>query len=112
MEMKFVSVFGVESTVVFKKGRYLNNGNLYVGAFSVDEEGYYELFCPVTVNLGVALKDGMAYIDDNNADRNLLKALIDAGHMTYMFESKQSGFCNYLLFRFSDDFLNAVEEMK
>ena len=30
MEMKFVSAYGVETTVVFKKGRYLNNGNLYV----------------------------------------------------------------------------------
>jgi hypothetical protein len=111
MEMKFVNSFGEETTVVFKKGKYLNNNNLYVGAYSVDEDGYLEPYCNVTVNFEEKLEDGMAYIDDNNADMNLLKALIDAGHMTYMFKSRHSGFCNYLLFYFSEEFLESLEEM-
>ena len=110
--MKFKSDFGVDTTVVFKKATYLNNGNLYVGAYSIDENGYLEPYCNITVNLDEKLAEGMAYIDCNNADTGLLQAMVDAGYMRFMSKSKASGFCKYFLFGFSEEFLCGVEELK
>ena len=112
MKMNFKSCFGVDTTVVFKKGAYLNNGNLYVGAYSVDEDGYFEPYCNVTVNFEEKLEAGMAYIDTNNADSGLLKAMLEAGHMVYMFKDRNSGFCTYPMFCFSEEFLDSIEELK
>ena len=111
MKANFKSCFGVDVTVVFKKGTYLNNGNLYVGAYTVDEYGYFEPYCNVTVNFEEKLEKGMAYVDNNNADNNLLQAMIDMGYMSYMFKNKMNGFCKYPLFCFSDEFLDNIEEL-
>lgn len=111
-ELTFKSVYGVETKVMFYKGLYQNNNNLYVGAYFVDEDGYEEPFCNITVNLRDALSKNMAYIDTNNADKHLLKAMVDADMMFSTGFHQSSGFCTYPIFFFPDEILNDIPDLE
>lgn len=106
--LTFTNTFGEELTVVFRKAKYAQNGNLYIAA-ELEWEGPY---CNITVNFPEVVDDNEAYLDVNNADRELLKAMEEAGYMTCLHRYKQSGFCQYPLYIFDEDFLESIVEIK
>ena len=109
--IKLTTQFGSEKVLTFHKGSYLNNDNLFVGAYEVYEDGEKEPYCNITVNFEEPLPDGMAWVDSNNADRNLIKAMEEMGWIVFGGCYRQSGFCKYPLYQFTDDFLEEVTEL-
>lgn len=110
-ELTFKSVYGVETKVMFYKSLYQNNNNLYIGAYRVDEDGYTEPFCNITVNFMDTLEENMAYIDINNIDKNLFQTMINANMMLPTGFSHTSGFCTHPIFFFPDEILNDIPEL-
>ena len=55
----------------FTTSTYSTTGNTYVGIHSKKND-YIEPYCNLTVNLDMQLGKGLAFIDVNNADRDLL----------------------------------------
>ena len=111
--MKFITFtnqFDEEITVMFEKGTYANNGNLYIGALSVCD-GYLEPYCNITVNLPEFLDDNKAYLDINNANHQLLIKMKKAGLIKYCERNRASGFCSYPLYEFSQKFLDDIPEL-
>ena len=81
-----------------KKNEYFD-GNLAVLVM----EGY-EVYCKLTVNLGLKLPKNMAFVDVNNLDekfinqfKNVMKPVMKDGKQVTM----QSGFVTYPLYEFN-----------
>lgn len=108
IQLPFTSDWGKENVATFMKGEYANNGNLYIEALAPDEDGDVMPYCSITVNLNEKTERNRAYVDLNNADRGLLKAMVEAGYMTFMFRYKHSGWCQYPLYTFSQKFLDNI----
>lgn len=84
-------------TLYIRKTEY-QNGNLAVVADCADGERYGT----ITVNLVDAFTPpGTGYVDTNNLDPELVKALIDAGLMTSLEVATPCGFCIYPLYQFN-----------
>lgn len=93
----------------FEKSEYANNGNLYIGVATWDEEyEYWEPWCDLTVNLGVSLPGNEAYLDTNNCAPEIIQCLMDKGYAVDTGMVKYSGFCTYPLVRFTEEFLNGT----
>lgn len=109
----FTNQWGREVTVDFRKGTYMNNGNLYVGAYNVNEEGDLEPYCNITVNFAERLAEAnSAYLDTNNGDMNLFRVMVKEGYISPLYSAMESGFCTYPLYEFSQEFLDNVLELK
>lgn len=92
----------------FTTDTYSTNGNTYVGILC-KENNFIEPYCNLTVNLDMQLNEGLAFIDVNNADINLLLFLEEQGFISPTNVSKPSGYVNYPLYRLN---LNKIEEYK
>lgn len=94
--------YGSNHSITFELANYLENGNLYVGLISNDN-GYYEPWQNLTVNLSVKCQDNCAFIDTNNNDDDILEWLEEnnLGHCTG--NMMPSGWCVYPEFEFNMD---------
>ena len=92
----------------FTTNTYSTTGNTYVGIHS-KKNAYIEPFCNLTVNLDMQLGKGLAFIDVNNADRDLLLFLEKQGFITPTGVTMPSGYVVYPLYRLN---LDKIEEYK
>lgn len=81
---------------------YATNNNLALLLYEEDE-----LYCDLTINLGVKLLDNLAYLDVNNVPSDVLKMLEDKGIYEITGNYRQSGFVSYPLARFN---MEKIEE--
>ena len=92
----------------FTTSTYSTTGNTYVGIHSKKND-YIEPYCNLTVNLDMQLGKGLAFIDVNNADRDLLLFLEEQGFIAPTGVTMPSGFVVYPLYRLN---LNKIGEYK
>lgn len=103
-------LYDSEYTLEFKKGNYLNNGNLAVVIMAMETgEEYYEPFGNLTVNLGVKLDDNVAFVDSNNCPSIVIQKLLEKGWIIPTGICQQSGFCVYQAYEFTEEFLESME---
>lgn len=109
--VKFKSQWGNEYNVVFYKDNYVDNNRIYIGCMCEDEEyGGYEPYCDVTVNLAQNMPNGnFGFLDTNNGDPNLFNLMFEKGWIEDIGIMGASGFCIYPLVKFSDEFLEMIE---
>ena len=95
---------GKEYAITFEINHYLQNGNLYVGMLT-REDNHPAMYGNLTVNLSVPCKANRAFIDVNNHGLGIIEWLLDnnLGHLTA--REKVSGFCSYPEFEFDMDVL-------
>ena len=103
---------GEKHKAMFEKTLYVNGNNLYVGVVTWDEEGeYWEPWCDLTVNLpGYVLEKNEAFLDTNNCAPEIIQCLFDKGYIIDTGMTRRSGFCEYPLVRFTEEFLNGMYE--
>lgn len=110
MEIKF-NFLGKEHKARFTKNTYANNGNLYVGVVTWDEE--FEAWMPwgdLTVNLvRSSLEPNEAFLDTNNCAPEIITELKRKGCIKDTGLEMPSGFCMYPLVEFSEEFLKEIE---
>lgn len=112
--IKFKSQWGDEYNIKFYKANYSNNGRLYIGCMCEDKEyGGFEPYCDVTVNLPqyTLAKGNYGFLDTNNGDPKLFAFMRENDWIVDMDEFGVSGFCTYPLVKFTDKFMEIVEEM-
>lgn len=83
---------------------YVDGGGVYIGLW-VNEDGYFEPWCDVTVNLPYSrlpLDDGEAYVDVNNCPE-LERFITENGLGESLHIIGSSGWCSYPLYRFNMD---------
>jgi hypothetical protein len=110
--IKFKNQWGNEYKVIFYKDNYMDNNRLYIGCMCEDEEyGGYEPYCDVTVNLAQNMPNGnFGFLDTNNGDPNLFNLMSERGWIEDTGIMGFSGFCVYPLVKFSDEFLEMIEQ--
>ena len=98
--------FGTKEEVELTIDSYHNSRCLFLG-LTTNEEGFYEPYGDISVNLNDNAPDYCAYVDTNNMPE-LEKFLEDneIGYFTGMV--KQSGFCTYPLYMFNIDKLREL----
>lgn len=111
IEITFV-FFGKEYKARFWKNNYLNNNNTYIGILTWDEQyKYWEPWGDLTVNLDVQLEANKGFINVNYSGHEIVAALMEKGYVKDTGILRQSGFCVYPLVEFSEEFLNAIENV-
>ena len=108
-----VNFMDEEITVAFMKGKYELNDRLFIGCIAKNEDGYWEDFCDITKNLPVELEDkypldSSAFLDENNLPHCIDKLIMMNGWMSMLNHVVRTGFTQYPLVMFSDEFLNDV----
>lgn len=109
--IKFKSQWGDEYNIYFYKDNYADNGRLFIGCMCEDEEyGGFEPYCDVTVNLPYySTPDGnYGYLDTNNGDRSLFQMMKEKGWIEHTKIFGVSGFCEYPLVKFTDEFMEMI----
>ena len=98
---------GCQYEIVFCKDSYANNNRLYIGCNCSDGEPY----CDITVNLTQDnIPEGnYGFLDTNNGERDLFDLMFEKGWMENTGDFAMSGFCIYPLVKFSDEFLEMIE---
>ena len=86
----------------FTTSTYSTTGNTYVG-IHCKENDCIEPYCNLTVNLDMQLGKVLAFIDVNNADRDLLLFLEEQGFISPTGVTRPSGFVVYPLYRLNLD---------
>lgn len=92
----------------FTTSTYSTTSNTYVG-IHCKKNDYIEPYCNLTVNLDMQLGKGLAFIDVNNADRDLLLFLEKQSFISPTGVTRLSGFVVYPLYRLN---LDKIEEYK
>lgn len=95
----------------FYKDTYANNGSLYIGVVTWDEEyEYWEPWGDLTVNLpGMCPDENEAFLDTNNCAPEIISELKNQGYIKDTSIKRQSGFCTYPLYAFTEEFINGME---
>lgn len=93
---------------VFAKSQYIFGQNLAIKIYSWDNEmKYWKVYSTLTVNLpGMCLDSNEAFLDTNNGDPNIIKALEDRGWIKNTGITRKNGYCTYPLYEFTEEFLN------
>ena len=110
IEVKF-NAYGEEHTARFFKDNYQNNGNLFIGVLTWNEEWkFWEAWSDLTVNIPpyVSMEKNVAYLDTNNGSRELFNVLFEKGYIVETGKYGFSGYCSYPLVEFSEEFLNGM----
>lgn len=109
----FETRYGTEYVLAFKEGRYIKGDGLAVEVWCAPpnpetppSEMEWEPYGVLTVNLGATMPEGLAYLDSNNLP-DLVEFAIGKEWATKV-GSGRSGYCEYPLVQFSDEFLNRV----
>ena len=113
IEIEF-EFLGEKHTARFWRSEYVNNGNLYVGAITYDEEyKCWEPWSDVTVNLpDIHLDKDEAFINVNNCAPEIIKALKKAKLIKDTNVVMSSGYCIYPLYKFTKKFFEGMVEYK
>jgi hypothetical protein len=105
--------YGQNHSIVFELANYAENGNLYIGLLSVDNDDL-ENWSDLTVNLSVKCADNCAFIDTNDNGDEIVDWLIanNLGKLTG--RTKTSGWCAYPEFEFDIDELtkHVISDMR
>ena len=111
--IRFKDKYETEYNIVFYKGRYMRGNGIYVCAYCEDEEyGGYSPYCDITINLMKPIQDGnYAFLDTNNADLELIDLMVEKGWIEKTGYFDFSGYCSYPLVKFTDEFLNEINEL-
>ena len=111
MKLKHITFFGKTYELKLYKIYYLPEygGGIGIQA-TINEDGFEEPYCTITKNFE-DLPDGCTAIDTNNCEANILDELINAGFCTLLY-FKRSGYCEYPVVEFTEEFLNGLEEMR
>lgn len=114
----YTTSYGDAYTMALYRDRYLSGGSLALGAVVVagpDEEEALEDWGALSVNVPDDLEarawcetEGNLVIDTNNQSRELVAALVDAGHVTLSGGTCRSGFCTYPLASVSPETLSRL----
>ena len=110
VEINF-NFYNEEYRARFCKSEYANNGSLYVGVVTWNEEDeYWEDWGDLTVNLpGMCPEDNEAFLDTNNCAPEIIKELEKKGYIKDTGITRNSGFCTYPLYEFAKEFLESME---
>lgn len=114
----YTTSYGDAYTMALYRDRYLSGGSLALGAVVVagpDEEEALEDWGALSVNVpddpdarAWCETEGNLVIDTNNQSRELVAALVDAGHVTLSGGTCRSGFCTYPLASVSPETLASL----
>ena len=110
IEIEF-SFLGETHNARFWRSEYANNGSLYVGVITYDEEyEEWEPWSDLTVNLsGMCPEENRAFIDTNNCAPEIIRELEKAKLIKNTGITRQSGFCTYPLYEFTKEFFEGME---
>ena len=103
---EFASRYGTTYEIRFLKTKYYDNANLAITVECFSDGCYWEPYATLTVNLGALRSPDCAYLDTNNVP-DLCQFVEDNGWVEII-GSGRSGYCEYPLARFSDEFLSDV----
>lgn len=96
METIKVDLFGRQYQLGIIKGKYTNNGTLYLGLYDVIND---EPFSDITVNLPESYARGsIQYINTNDFPQ--LEDIINEYSLGYLMGSGSSGWCTFPLYYF------------
>ena len=111
IEIEF-SFLGTTHTARFWRSEYANNGSLYVGVITYDEEyEEWEPWSDLTVNLpGMCPDENEAFLDTNNCAPDIIRTLEKAKLIKNTGITRQSGFCIYPLYEFTKEFFEGMVE--
>lgn len=76
------------------------NGRIYIGLVSLDEDGHPEPFSNVTVNIDAPILDYCGYLDTNDLS-NVEKFIVENDLGTFTGIMGESGYCRYPLYMFN-----------
>lgn len=112
--IKITTRWNEELEFIFQVNRYANGNNLAIEVLSWNEEcKFWEPYSTLTINLpGMHNEPREAFIDTNNGDPNIIKALEKLGYIKNTGIVRNSGYCIYPLYEFSKEFLNIEWEME
>lgn len=96
--LKIVNFLGEEKEVYLRLAQYQNTGGLYIGLLENTSDGF-EPYADLTVNLGYAYGDELAFVDVNNLT-NACQFIESNKLGESMGFSEQSGFVSYPLYVF------------
>lgn len=113
IEIEF-NFLGETHTARFFRDEYANNGSLYVGVITYDEEyKEWEHWSDLTVNLpGMCPDENKAFINTNNCAPEIIKGLEKAKFIKNTGVTRPSGFCVYPLYEFTDKFLEGMMDQE
>lgn len=104
---KLQTGWGKTEDVQLEMNNYVNNNGMFIGLICPSEEGGYEPYGDITVNLGVKAPDYCAYVDINNMP-GLEKFIADNNLGEFTGLVQRSGFVEYPLYMFNVDELRKV----
>ena len=94
----------------FHKNTYANNGNLYVGVLTWDEEyEYWEPWSDLTTNLNVPCKPNTAFVKMEISGEEIMDALVEKGYAMETGVMRCSGYSVFPMYEFTDEFLDNME---
>ena len=105
-ELKYVTPSGDELDAKIEVNRYLSNGCIYIGTLT-EEDGYWEPYGDVTVNLREGAPDYCGYLDTNNMPE-VEKFIKENGIGEFTGWKLRNGFCSYPLYKFDPEKLREL----
>lgn len=102
--------FGETFQIRFVKGKYYNNGNLYLGIQNYTEENGWDSFCDITVNFPENCPEDCGFLKISDMSREVFTLL-----RPYIFETgrvMKNGYTTYPEARFSQELLDMAVELK
>ena len=105
-KLVYHSEFSGEKEVKLDIQTYQNNGRIYIGLLC-KEDGCFEPFANVTVNIDAPTPDFGGYLDTNHLS-NVEKFISENGLGTFTGFMGQSGYCSYPLYQFHVDRLREL----
>ena len=107
---EFENIAGEMQRIAFVKNAYMSNDSLAIECIYLHDGDefngyapYWETYGSVTVNLGFSYGN-RGYLDTNNCG-HLIKWMLKEGLVTDTGMSMRSGYCEYPLGEFTDEFL-------
>lgn len=104
---QYTNRWGRTIEAYFAKSAYAMDNSLAIVMYG-NEDGYWEPYATVTVNLQYPVDKNVAFVDENNLP-GIGKWLEENGIAEPTGIVRQSGYCTYPLYRFTDEFLAECE---
>lgn len=111
VEIEF-DFLGEKHKARFWKNSYANNGSLYIGVLTWDEDyEEWESWSDLTVNLpGMCHEGNLAFVNMECSGKEIITILEAAGFVKNTGVTRSSGYCVYPLYEFTQEFLDSLEE--
>ena len=104
----YKSRYGDEVVLRFAKSKYTYNDSLAVMAYIETDDGIWELYDMVTVNLGDTRSEDTQYVNTNHWSDGFIDWMTMNGMGAPTGRSQQSGFVEYPEFMFYPGFLETM----